>query len=53
MTDEEAISVAKTEFREAYNTGDVERLLGNSDVVVAVLHHDKLVGFARVLTGHT
>jgi len=28
MTDEEAISVAKTEFREAYNTGDVERLLG-------------------------
>ena len=27
MTDEEAISIAKTEFREAYNTGDVERLL--------------------------
>jgi hypothetical protein len=34
-------------------TIDVERLLGNSDVVVAVLHHDKLVGFARVLTDHT
>lgn len=27
MSDEEAISLAKTEFREAYNTGDVERLL--------------------------
>lgn len=27
MTDEEAIIIAKTEFREAYNTGDVERLL--------------------------
>ena len=27
MNDEEAISLAKTEFREAYNTGDVERLL--------------------------
>lgn len=27
MPDEEAISIAKTEFREAYNTGDVERLL--------------------------
>lgn len=27
MTDEEAISLAKTEFREAYNTGDVGRLL--------------------------
>jgi ketosteroid isomerase-like protein len=27
MDDETAISVAKTEFREAYNTGDVERLL--------------------------
>lgn len=28
MNDEEAISIAKTEFREAYNNGDVERLLG-------------------------
>jgi ketosteroid isomerase-like protein len=27
MNDEEAISLAKTEFREAYNTGDVDRLL--------------------------
>ena len=27
MNDEEAISLAKTEFREAHNTGDVERLL--------------------------
>ena len=27
MNDEEAISLAKTEFREAYNAGDVERLL--------------------------
>jgi ketosteroid isomerase-like protein len=27
MNDEEAISIAKTELREAYNTGDVERLL--------------------------
>lgn len=27
MNDEEAISLAKTEFREAYNTGNVERLL--------------------------
>lgn len=27
MNDEEAISLAKTEFREAYNNGDVERLL--------------------------
>jgi ketosteroid isomerase-like protein len=27
MSDEEAISIAKTEFREAYNTGDVNRLL--------------------------
>jgi len=27
MTDEQAICLAKTEFREAYNTGDVERLL--------------------------
>lgn len=27
MTDDEAISVAKTEFREAYNTGNVDRLL--------------------------
>lgn len=27
MNDEEAISLAKTEFREAYNTGDVGRLL--------------------------
>lgn len=27
MNDEEAISLAKTEFREAYNNGDVRRLL--------------------------
>ncbi|HWC20088.1 MAG TPA: nuclear transport factor 2 family protein [Terriglobales bacterium] len=27
MNDEEAISFAKTEFREAYNTGNVDRLL--------------------------
>lgn len=27
MSDEDAISAAKTEFREAYNTGDVDRLL--------------------------
>ena len=27
MNDEEAISLTKTEFREAYNTGDVARLL--------------------------
>lgn len=27
MNDEEAISLAKTEFREAYNTGNLERLL--------------------------
>jgi len=27
MTDEEAISLAKTELPEAYNSGDVERLL--------------------------
>ena len=27
MTDEEAIIIAKTEFREAYNTGNVDRLL--------------------------
>jgi len=27
MNDEEAICIAKTELREAYNTGDVERLL--------------------------
>jgi ketosteroid isomerase-like protein len=33
MDDVFAINVAKTEFREAYNTGDVERLL-------AVLDHD-------------
>ncbi|HEY3563281.1 MAG TPA: GNAT family N-acetyltransferase [Kribbella sp.] len=34
-------------------TGDVERLLANSDLVVAVLDRDNLVGFTRVLTDFT
>jgi predicted GNAT family N-acyltransferase len=34
-------------------TADVERLLGNSDLVLAAMDRDKLVGFARVLTDYT
>jgi N-acetylglutamate synthase-like GNAT family acetyltransferase len=34
-------------------TGDVSRLLENSDLAVTVLHRGDLVGFARVLTDRT
>jgi GNAT superfamily N-acetyltransferase len=32
---------------------DVVRLLEHSDLVVALTHHERLVGFARVLTDYT